>query len=137
MTTAAEISLGQFVRQLAVSLTAEGVDLPLKDQKQWHLLFYDLKKLPDAGQKPYFFRKLSFNWDSPYPQAPGLAEFLEALHSTASASANNPSFTTIDIPAAHQQRWEEYGNAIEPGLKDFVSRAAELAKARFTAQANL
>lgn len=127
------VTLGQVVRQLAAKLAERNVPLPLKNQKPWHELFYRLAQMQDNEGKPAFLKRLVFDWDSPYPQCQQLSEFLEALHSTASASANNPRFNTITIDDDHVKRWSEQFAQFERPLQQFVERATSLATEKFAA----
>jgi hypothetical protein len=125
-----EMSLGQFVKQLAGLLQAQDVPLPFKNQEPWHSLFYDLSKATDPG-KPEFLDNLVFDWDAPYPKCQQLSEFLSALHFTASASARNPRFDVISLDPATARRWCQQAQHDEPNLKAFVTQAATLATKEF------
>ena len=73
------LSLGQFVKQLAALLQEKNIKLPFKDQRPWHLLFYELSKQPQKG-RPTFFDGLVFDWDAPYPKCQDFPNF--STHST-------------------------------------------------------
>jgi len=127
-----EMSLGQFVKQLAGRLQEDGIALPFKNQMPWHLLFYELRKYPSEG-KPQFLDTLVFDWDAPYPKCQELAEFLSALHFTASASARNPRFDVISVDHTTAERWSRITDQGDPRLKTFVIHAVSLAKKEFGA----
>lgn len=133
--TSRDISLGQFVRQLAALLHKKSVELPFKNQKPWHLLFYELSKLPDTPSKPKFLDELVFDWDAPYPKCRELSEFLQALHFTASVSARNPRFNSIAVDSAVADRWSQRFEKGDPDLKVFLEEAVESAEKEFTAAA--
>ena len=125
-----ELSLGQFVKQLAASLQQKNVKLPFKNQKPWHLLFYELSKSSVAG-KPLFFSDLVFDWDAPYPKCQELSEFLHALHFTANVSARNPSYDAIIVDPDVANRWSASIDQDDQALKTFVASAVERAQAEF------
>jgi hypothetical protein len=132
MTHGEEMSLGQFVKQLAALLQQKGVELPFKNQKSWHMLFYELKKLPVSPGRPKFLDELPFDWDAPYPKCQQSSEFLNALHFTASVSARNPLFDVIHVAPDVAERWAKNVNQ-DPDLKQFISNAAILAEKEFAA----
>jgi hypothetical protein len=132
MTVVAEdISLGQFVKQLAALLQKDNVALPFKNQRSWHLLFYTLKKKPGSPGKPAFFDRLVFDWDASYPKCRELSEFLNALHFTASVSARNPSFEVISVDPDVADQWTKNFGTDDPAVKEFVASAIEAAKIEF------
>jgi hypothetical protein len=125
-----DISLGQFVKQVAGLLQEQETPLPLKNQQVWHTFFYDLKKSADPG-KPSFFDALVFDWDAPYPRCPELSEFLHALHSTASVSAHNPRYEIMTVDTSIARQWSQATKNDEPDLRTFVENAARTARVRF------
>ena len=129
--TSRDISLGQFVKQLTALLQIKEVELPLKNQRPWHLLFYELAELPDSPEKPKFLDELIFDWDAPYPKCRELSEFLQALHFTASVSARNPRFDSITVDSTVANRWSERYEQDDPDLKTFIGRAVEFAEREF------
>jgi hypothetical protein len=128
-----DLSLGQFVKQLAALLQKRDVQLPFKNQRPWHLLFYKLKTLSPAPGRPEFFDHLRFDWDAPYPRSQELSEFLNALHFTASVSARNPSYDVISVSKEVADRWAQSANHDDPNLKKFVDTAVTLAQREFSA----
>jgi hypothetical protein len=125
-----QLSLGDFVRLLAALLHRRHVQIPFGKTEEWHLLFYELAGGND-GRKPQFFQSLFFDWDGPYPKSQELAQFLQALHWTASASANNPYFETIELPEPLARRWLDEFEAMAPDTKQYLEQATERAEARF------
>ena len=90
-------TLGDFVKELAALMTQEHLQLPLKDERPWHILFFNLKQIPDAPDRPPFFDDLVFDWDGPAPKCQELSEFIHALHWSAAVTANNPTYDTIQL----------------------------------------
>lgn len=130
-----DLSMGQFVRQLAALLQQNGIDLPFKNQRPWHLLFYELKGKEATSGRPKFFEELRFDWDAPYPKCQQLSEFLNALHFTASVSAHNPLYNVITIAPEIADRWAQSVSQDDPDLKRFVDDAVTLAQKEFAADA--
>jgi hypothetical protein len=128
-----ELSLGQFTKQLAALLQKRGMQLPFKNQRPWHLLFYELKKRPAGVGKPKFLDELRFDWDAPYPKCQELSEFLNALHFTASVSARNPHFDVISVSPEVADRWAQSASQDDPNLKSFIGDAVALAEKEFAA----
>jgi hypothetical protein len=125
-----EISLGQFVEQLTGLLQKDSVQLPFKNQRPWHILFYDLKKITAAG-RPKFFDQLRFDWDGPYPKCRELSEFLHALHVTTSIGVANPDYDEILVGREVEEEWVNNAKKDEPDLKQFVDYAVTRAKKEF------
>jgi hypothetical protein len=127
-----EMSLSEFVKQLAALLQKRNVRLPFKNQRPWHMLFYELKKRPVAPGRPNFLDELRFDWDAPYPKCQQLSEFLNALHFTASVSARNPHFDVISVAPDVADRWANNADQDDPDLKQFINGASALAEKEFT-----
>ncbi len=130
-----DLSVGQFVRQLAALLQKKKVQLPFKNQRPWHLLFYQLKKQSSAPGRPNFFDELNFDWDGAYPKCQQLSEFLNALHFTASVSARNPHFDVISVAPEVADRWAQSVKQDDPELMRFVDHAVTIATREFSAEA--
>lgn len=136
MTYAAhDLSLGLFVKQLAALLQKNDVQLPFKNQKPWHLLFYQLKENSRSPGRPNFFDELRFDWDGAYPKCQQLSEFLNAMHFTASVSARNPHFDIISVEPQVAERWAQTIKKDDPQLVQFVNNAVSLAQQEFSGQA--
>lgn len=131
-TSGRDLSLGQFVKQLAALLQQKGRALPFKNQRPWHQLFYELKKQPATPGRPKFLDALRFDWDAPYPKCQQLSEFLNALHFTASVSGHNPRFNVITVAPEVAERWANNAKHDNPDLKRFVDGAVALAEREFT-----
>jgi hypothetical protein len=93
VSTPQSLSLGQFVKLLSAKVVLSESDdadskgdLPFRNEKAWHLLFYRLKKVASPG-RPEFLDDLFFDWDGRYPKCRQLSEYLHALHWNASLSA--------------------------------------------------
>lgn len=127
MTAGSELSLGDFVKQIASRVG----DMPFKVEKPWHVLFYQLKLGPDELGKPRFFKVLRFDWDGPYPRSRELSRFIRALHWNSSASAGNPSFERITLPSEVQALWQSYYEEIDEDGREFIGKAVKLADELF------
>jgi hypothetical protein len=127
-----EMSLGQFVEQLTALLQKEHVKLPFKNQRPWHMLFYELKESSAPG-RPKFFDELRFDWDAPYPKCQQLSEFLHALHVTTSVTVANPTYTEILVSGETADRWANDVKNDDPDLRHFVDEAVTRAKEEFAA----
>lgn len=129
-----DLSLGQFVRQLAALLHEKEVKLPFKDQRRWHTVFYQLKKQTASRGRPKFFDELRFDWDAAYPKCQQLSEFLNALHFTANVSVHNPDFNVISVAPQIAERWAQTINKDDPELRNFVDGAVALAQKEFASE---
>jgi hypothetical protein len=125
-----DISLGEFVKQLTLRFTKENMVMPLRDERPWHMLFYDLKASSESG-KPDFLSELLFDWDGPYPRSPELAEYLDTLHWTGCLSASNPQYEKVTVNPKVSQLWSAL--SIDPDLNAFIDHAVQTAKGRFNA----
>lgn len=125
-----EMTLGDFVRLLAVVIPEHGRIMPFQDETPWHTLFYRLKKeLPDP--KPSFISNLIFDWDGPFPKSRDVSDFLQALHWTGSVAALNPSYEQIIVPPGVQARWTEELSALDPSMKSILDKSVTLAIEEF------
>jgi hypothetical protein len=129
---AKDITLGDLVRLLAVSIRARGRLMPYQDETPWHTVFYRLKKeLPEP--KPQFIANLGFDWDGPFPKSQDISDFLQALHWTGSVAALNPSYEQIIVPPGVQERWTTEVNELDPEMAKILERTVELAVEEFPA----
>jgi hypothetical protein len=131
---AGELTLGEFVKIIAVRIHEEGLKLPFKEEAPWHYLFYELKKAPDLSDKPAFFRRLRFDWDGAYPRCQELSEFIQALHWTGSVTVGNPSYDQIMLNDDLSAKWKEEESEFIPADSAFLARGIDIAKREFTAQ---
>jgi len=99
------LTLGDFVKQLTALMKDANLRLPLKDEKPWHLLFFELKRDPITEGRPAFFDRLVFDWDGPAPKCQELSEFIHALHWNATITANNPTYETLQLSEEVANRW--------------------------------
>jgi hypothetical protein len=129
---AAQITLGDFVKQLAIRMEAQNLVILFKDETPWHLLFYRLKKEP-SDDKPGFLSSLRFDWDGPYPRCQELSDFIQALHWTGSVVAANPSYERIMLQDDLRQIWRDEGDGLGPGLQGFLDRSLAFARQEFPA----
>ena len=124
-----DISLGEFVKQLTLRFTQENIEMPLRDERPWHMLFYELKVSKQPAGKPSFLDDLLFDWDGPYPRASELAEYLDALHWTGCLSASNPQYEKVTLNPKVSQLWS--GLSVDRELDCFIGYAVETAKGHF------
>jgi hypothetical protein len=127
------MSLGEFVKQLAVLMDNNDLVMLFKEETPWHVLFYRLKKDAALG-KPDFFRTLRFDWDGPHPKCQELSRFIQTLHWTGAVGAVNPSYEKIVLKPEVSKVWADMANELEDDLKQFLQRAADLAKEEFPAE---
>ena len=128
-----EISLGEFVKQLTLRFTDQGMTMPLRDERPWHMLFYRLKTSGTAAGKPDFLADLLFDWDGPYPRSSELAEYLDTLHWTGCLSASNPQYEKVTVNPKVSQLWSSL--SVDPKLNSFIDYAVETAKGHFSVAA--
>ena len=83
-------TLGDFMKELAVLMADAQLQLPLKDERPWHHLFFRLKQATDIEERPAFLDNLVFDWDGPTPKCQELSEFLHALHWSAARNCQQP-----------------------------------------------
>ena len=128
-----KMSLGDFVKQLAVLMDKSGVVILFKEERPWHSLFYRLKKDPSKG-KPRFFDELRFDWDGPYPKSQELSRFIQSLHWTGAVSAVNPSYEKIVLRPEMSELWSGKLKDIPADGQEFLTHAVSLAKEEFPQQ---
>ena len=129
MITTDKLSLGDFIKHLATALQLQQIKMPLEDERRWHLLFYELKKV--GSEKPAFFEALRFDWDGPYPRCNRVSEFLQALHWNTSVSAMNPGFKEFMFPADVIDDYSRREEVLDPDVRTFLAQAVETAKQEF------
>lgn len=126
--TAQSMSLGEFVKQLAVRMHGSEIAMPFKDERPWHVLIYDLT-VSELKQKPEFLSKLQFDWDGPYPRSRDLSDYLHGLHFTGCVSAANPSYDQISLDDDLAKLWSSEGDDME--VKQFMDEVMNIAKKEF------
>jgi hypothetical protein len=124
-----EVSLGEFVKQLTLQFSQEHMTMPLRDERPWHMLFYELKTSDYAKRKPDFLSTLLFDWDGPYPRSSELAEYLDTLHWTGCLSASNPQYEKVTVNPKVSKLWSSL--PVDPELSSFIDYAVETAKGHF------
>lgn len=127
------MSLGEFVKQLAVLMDQSGLVMLFKEERPWHSLFYRLKKDPFQG-KPGFLSDLRFDWDGPYPKSQELSRFIQSLHWTGAVGAVNPSYERIVLRPEMGDLWSKKLSGLSPIGKDFLNHAVSIAKEEFPAE---
>jgi hypothetical protein len=124
--TATKTTLGEFTKCLVASLHKAEIEMPLRDERFWHTLFYELKS--SAADQLSFLHDLRFDWDGPYPKSQELSRFLHALHWNAGVAALNPRFTTIQLDDALADRWTQKASSLEPQAQAMLKLAVDRAK---------
>lgn len=125
-----ELSLGDAVRQIALSIDENGLAIPFRNESLWHLLFYRLKK-HSRGPKPAFLKGLRFDSDGHFPRSRELSEFLQGLHTACTVDVLNPSYEAIVLPEDATSEWAEEKKALDKKDKEFLAKALALAKKEF------
>jgi hypothetical protein len=131
---AQEITLGDFIRLLAMTIPDHGRVMPFQDEAPWHTVFYRLKKETE-DPKPQFLANLSFDWDGPFPKSQDISDFLQALHWTGSVAALNPGYEQIIVPQGTQERWRIELKDLSPETKKILDRSIKLAAEEFPVSA--
>jgi hypothetical protein len=128
------LSLGEFVKQLTALFEESKIDIPFKNERAWHFLFYELKKNKDTIGRPAFFDELEFDWDGPFPKSQELSDFLHSLHWNASVSASNPHYETITLSKEVKNLWLDRHKKLNRNTKRFFVSVMEKAKNEFERQ---
>jgi hypothetical protein len=126
--TTETMSLGEFVKQLAVRMHNSGLPMPLKDERPWHTLLYQLKA-SKVEPKPTFLGDLQFDWDGPYPRSRDLADYIHGLHLTGCVSAANPSYDEITLDEKLEKVWSS--DRLDPAMRQFMDGVMDIAKKEF------
>jgi hypothetical protein len=130
MATGLQLSLGEFVKQLALKMNEAHLEMPFKEETPWHLLFYRLKKECKFEGRPEFLDHLRFDWDGPSPKCQELSDFIQALHWTGSVIAVNPSYEKIMVEEDVAALWSRKG-MLDSTSEAFLGRALALAQEEF------
>lgn len=125
------LSLGEFVKQLTALFEKSKIAIPFKNERAWHVLFYELKKDREAIGRPAFFDELEFDWDGPSPKSQQLSDFLHSLHWNASVSASNPHYETINLSKEVKELWLQRYNHSDRNTKRFFNSVVNRAKTEF------
>lgn len=126
-----QLSLGDFVKQLALLMEKGHLDMPFKEDVPWHSLFYRLKNESHNEGRPQFLDTLRFDWDGPYPKSQELSDFIQALHWTGTVAAVNPSYEKIMIQEKVGELWSKYAVLLDTNTTKFLQQAFEMAKEEF------
>lgn len=124
-------TLGQFVKELTALLADQNIGMPFKNERSWHLLFYELKKDRGAPGRPAFLDEMQFDWDGPFPKSQELSDFLHSLHWNASVSAVNPHYDFITLPEEMKDIWMSRYTREDKRTKDYFKLALARARAEF------
>ncbi len=124
------ITLGDFIRLLAVAIPDADRAMPFQDETPWQMLFFRLKN-EIYDPKPSFISNLDFDWDGPFPKSQDVSDFLQALHWTGSVAALNPSYEQIIVPLGVRVAWQEEFASMEPQLSALLARSVAIAKEEF------
>lgn len=127
------LSLGDFVKQLALLMHENKLDMPFKEETPWHLLFYRLKKDKEAKGRPEFFDTLRFDWDAAYPKCQELSDFIQALHWTGTVIAVNPTYEKIILQDKVGELWSNMRKGIDSDTVGFLKYTLTLAREEFPA----
>ena len=125
------IALSEFMKYLVSLISDDNIAMPLKDEHQWHALFYRLKKDDLGAAKPPFLARLRFDWDGPYPKCREISDLLHAMHWNAGLDADNPHYTTISLPKPLADFWRAGRSKLDKGAMTFLECAKALASAEF------
>jgi len=128
---ASELTLGDFVKVIAVRINEAGMALPFKEEAPWHYLLYELKKMQRGPQKAAFLNSLRFDWDGPYPRCQELSDFIQALHWTGSITVGNPSYDRIILNNELSAKWKEEAENFAPEMGDLLGAGVEIARREF------
>ena len=126
-----EISFSDFMKYLVALLHEKRIPMPLKDERPWHALFYQLKNTNLGPTKPAFLGNLRFDWDGEYPRCQEVSEFLHALHWNAGVSAINPRYITITLPDEIAKLWSDRIESLDPDAKKMLESIVPTAQNEF------
>lgn len=126
--TTERMSLGEFVKQVAVRMKDAKIPMPFKDEKPWHFLIYNLA-VSEIKPKPEFLGRLQFDWDGPYPRSRDLSDYLHGLHFTGCVSAGNPSYDEITLDEDLAKLWSSVPLSEE--VKHFMDEVMNIAQKQF------
>jgi hypothetical protein len=127
---AGELTLGEFVKQLAALMSRDDTVLLFKDEAPWHLLFYRLQG-EDYPGKPSFLARLRFDWAGPYPKCRELSRYIQWLHLTECVGTMNPSFETMVLDRELRELWLQQAEQQPTEVAQFLHKAADLGKEQF------
>ena len=125
-----EMTLGEFVKDLAALLSENGVQLLFKEEAPWHLLLYRLFK-EDLENRPAFLSQLKFDWGGPFPKCKELSRYLQFLHSTACVGTVNPSYREMVLKPELKELWLSELKAASGPEQNLLARASDVATEEF------
>ncbi|HEX4021722.1 MAG TPA: hypothetical protein VHX63_11285 [Acidobacteriaceae bacterium] len=125
-----QLTLGGFIKQLAVLMQDADIKMSFKDDKPWHMLFYKLRG-EFKSQGNTFLQSMQFDWDGPYPKSQDVSDFLQGLHWTGSVSALNPTYERIIVPDEVQKVWKAEGESLGDADRDLLLHGLAIARLEF------
>ena len=125
------MSLGDFIKFLLLSLQRNGTGLSLNNRELWHHLFYRLKEIGEADDKPGFLKNLWFDWDGRYPTCPKLADYLNTLCLVGSVVTTSPRYEEYTIPEETQKFWLREYEKLDKATKRFLKISTVIAEEEF------
>jgi hypothetical protein len=131
--TATDLSFGDFMKHLVAILHEKNISMPLKEERPWHDLFFELSQKEGQGNAPAFLSQLVFNWDGPYPRCEEVSEFLHSLHWNAGISVGNPSYSQMSLPKEIAKLWAERRNNVDEPVNTALQSALDIAESKFAA----
>lgn len=131
--TETELSFGDFMKHLVAFFHEKGISMPLKEERPWHDLFFELSQKEPQDGVPGFLSQLIFNWDGPYPKCEEVSEFLHSLHWNAGISVGNPSYSQMTLPEEIANLWAERRNNLDNSANAALETALNIAETKFAA----
>ena len=125
------MTLGEFLKYLAVLLSKKKTPMSFKDEEPWHTLLYRLQEENVAG-KPEFLSRLIFDWGGPFPKSKDLSRYLQLLHVTGCVGVPNPSYKRMELSEGLEELWHSQVGALPRAQRKFVEHAATLAEEQFS-----
>jgi len=129
--TTEDMTLGEFVKYLAVLLTENKTPMLFKEEAPWHFVLFGLSD-EDFEGKPQFLNTLKFDWGGPFPKCKELSRYLQFLHSTACVGTMNPSYEEMVLKEDLQKLWHSEFSKIGNPQQKFMGHAAKLAAKEFS-----
>ena len=126
-----EMTLGEFVKYLAATLTENKTPMLFKEEAPWHFVLYRLYE-EQWEAKPKFLSRLKFDWGGPFPKCKELSRYLQFLHSTACVGTMNPSYEQMVLKDDLEKLWFADLQKIGEPEQRFMGHAAELAAKEFS-----
>ena len=126
-----QMTLGEFVKYLAASLSMRGTPMSFKDEEPWHVLLYRLQE-ENLAEKPEFLDRIIFDWGGPFPKSKDLSRYLQLLHVTGCVGVTNPSYKKMELSEGLEKLWYSRVKELPKAQLEFVQHAAGLAEETFS-----